>query len=71
MSELKYLTFPQLVDKCAGNIMIALIKGNFRSGVYDALFLMGQWQQVHPQDDLHRRDNTCSELKSYEDEYLK
>jgi hypothetical protein len=70
MSGLKYLTFPQLVDKCAGNIMIALIKGNFRTGVYEAMALTSEWQQCRPQENT-TGDNTCSELKNYEDEYLK
>jgi hypothetical protein len=45
MNGVRHFSFPQLVDKCAGDILKALIKGDFRNGVYDALVLMGQWQQ--------------------------
>jgi hypothetical protein len=46
MKGIQYESFPKLVDHCAAHIMKELIKGNFRNGVYDALVLMGQWQQA-------------------------
>lgn len=46
MNGIKHLSFPQLVDRCAASILQELIRGHFRTGVYDALVLMGQWQQA-------------------------
>ena len=46
-TELKDMTFQELVDECASDIMQELLKGNFRGAVYAALDLALRWQKEH------------------------
>ena len=41
--ELKDFTFEELVNHCAELILIQLMKGEFRSGVYSAIDLAIGW----------------------------